>query len=272
MFDAHVHSAPCVLPRIADDAQTVAWYDRAGFDGCLLKGHVEPTVGRAVAAAAGRRTRVYGGVVLNHAVGGLNVAAVESALALGGRAVWMPTFDARGHVDHGLPRPPALERETIAIPPVDPLNEAVVRELLRLIAEGDVMLGTGHLSAAEVGWLVRTARDVGVRRIVVTHATFTVPSLGLRELRELAELGAFIEITAYQLLHQPGCNREQLAAALGAAGHDRVLLSSDAGQRDSPPAPEALQLLVDSLAGVGVDRKALEAMASDVPRALVEAG
>jgi hypothetical protein len=61
-----------------------------------------------------------------------------------------------------------------------------------------------------------------------------------------------------------------LAAAVRAAGTDRVVLSSDAGQPDSPPAPEALQLLVDALAPEGIDRKALEAMASDIPRALVE--
>ncbi len=270
MFDAHVHSAPCVLPRIADDAQTVEWYDQAGFDGCLLKGHVDSTVGRAAAASAGRRTRAYGGVVLNHAVGGLNVAAVESALALGARAVWMPTLDAQGHLDHRLPRPRPLAGRAIAIPPVDPRNESVVRSLLKLLAAADVMLGTGHLSAPEVGWLVRAARAAGVHRVVVTHATFTVPNLGPSELAELADLGAFVEITAYQLLHQAECSVAGLAAAVRAAGTARVVLSSDAGQPDSPPAPLALQQLVDALAREGVDRKALEAAASEIPRGLVE--
>ena len=270
MFDAHVHSAPCVLPRIADDTQTVEWYNRAGFDGCLLKGHVEPTVGRAAAACAGTRTRAYGGLVLNHAIGGLNLHAVESALALGARAVWLPTLDAQGHLERGLPRPQALVGAAIAIPPVEPRNEDIVRKLLALVAEADVMLGTGHLSAPEVGWLVRAARDAGVRRVVVTHATFTVPNLGLRELGELADLGAFIEITAYQLLHQPGCDAARLAGAVRAAGVAHVVLSSDAGQPDSPPAPEALQLLVEALGAEGLDRKALEAMASELPQALVE--
>lgn len=270
MFDAHVHSSPCVLPRIADDVETVGWYEEAGFDGCLLKGHVEPTVGRAAAAGAGRRVRVYGGVVLNHAVGGLNVTAVESALALGARAVWMPTLDAQGHRDHGLPRPRLQLEEAIAIPPVDPRREGVVQRLLQLVAAADVMLATGHLSAPEIRWLVAAARDAGVRRVLVTHATFTVPNLDLDDLRELVELGAFVEITAFQLLHQPGCDATMLAAAVRAAGTERVVLSSDAGQPDSPPAPEALQLLVDALVSEGIDRKALEAMASDIPRALVE--
>lgn len=270
MFDAHVHSSPCVLPRIAGDVQTVDWYEQAGFSGCLLKGHMESTVGRAAAAGVGRRVRVYGGVVLNHALGGLNLAAVESALLLGARAVWMPTLDAQGHIDHGLPRPRLRIEGAISIPPANPRSEGVVRRLLELVAEADVMLATGHLSAREVGWLVAAARDAGAQRVLVTHATFTVPNLGVDRLRDLVELGAFVEVTAFQLLHQPGCDAAMLAAAVRAAGTERVVLSSDAGQLDSPPAPEALQLLVDALAREGLDRKALEAMASEVPRALVE--
>jgi hypothetical protein len=267
VFDAHVHSAPCVLPRIADDVQTLEWYERAGFDGCLLKGHAEPTVGRAAAAGKGRSIRVYGGIVLNHAVGGLNLAAVEAALALGARAVWMPTLDAYGHLDAGLPRPPV---EPIAVPPVDPRSEAVVRRLLGAVAAADVLLATGHLSAREVAWFVPAAREAGVRRVVVTHATFTVPGLRPGDLAALCELGACVEITAYQLLHQPGCAASQLAAAFRAAGPERVVLSSDAGQPESPPAPEALQLLLESLAREGIDRRALEASASEIPRRLVE--
>ena len=270
MFDAHVHSSPCVLPRIADDVETVEWYERAGFDGCLLKGHMESTVGRAAAAGVGKRVRVYGGVVLNRALGGLNVAAVGSAVELGARAVWMPTLDAQGHLDAALPRPRLRPGKGIAIPPVNPRSEGKVRRLLKLLAEADVLLATGHLSAREVGWLVAAARDAGVRRMLVTHATFTVPNLGLEDLKELATLGAFLEVTAFQLLHQPGCDGSMLAAVVRAAGTDRVVLSSDAGQPDSPPAPEALQLLVEALAREGLDRRALEAMASEIPRALVE--
>lgn len=271
MFDLHVHSAPCVLPRIADDVQTVEWYEQAGFAGCVLKGHYESTVGRALAAGSGRRLRVYGGVVLNHAVGGLNPSAVDAALSLGARVVWMPTLDAQGHRDAGLARPQSMRDNTaIAIPPRDPRNEKAVRRILASVAEAGAVLATGHLSASEVAWLVRTAtREAGIRRVVVTHPTFTVPDLSMGGLRELVELGAHIEITAFQLLHQPGCDAARLAAAIRSAGASNVVLTSDAGQPDSPPAPDALLQLVDALKGQGLDPKALEAMASDIPAALV---
>jgi hypothetical protein len=58
-----------------------------------------------------------------------------------------------------------------------------------------------------------------------------------------------------------------LARAAEAAG-DRLILSSDAGQPDSPPPPEALMLLIDTLAAEGLDRKWLEAAASITPESL----
>ena len=252
--------------------QTVEWYELAGFDGCVLKGHYESTAGRALSAGRGRRVRVYGGVVLNHPAGGLNPSAVDAALSLGARVVWMPTLDAQGHRDAGLPRPRgASDDAAIMIPPRDPRSEEAVRRILASVAEAGAVLATGHLTGSEVGWLVRTAvREAGIRRVVVTHPTFTVPDLDLSAIRELAELGARIEITAFQLLHQPGCDAAMLAAAIRSAGVRNVVLSSDAGQPDSPPAPDALLQLVDALESEGLDAKALEAMASDIPAALFD--
>jgi hypothetical protein len=270
MFDLHVHSAPCVVPRIADDRQTVTWFVQAGFDGCVLKGHGEPTVGRAVAAAHGTGLVVRGGIVLNHAVGGLNPDAVDASLSLGGRVVWMPTLDALAHLDARLPRPASpSDAPAIAIPPRDPANEGAVRRIMASVAAADAVLATGHVSAAEVGWLVRAAREAGVRRVLVTHASFTVPDLSVADVRELAELGAYVEITAYQLLHQAGCDAARLASVARAVGADRLVLSSDAGQPDSPPAPDALLRLVEALAGEGLDTRALEAAASETPQTLV---
>jgi hypothetical protein len=47
------------------------------------------------------------------------------------------------------------------------------------------------------------------------------------------------------------------------------VLSSDAGQPDSSPPPEALHLLIDALAQQGLDRAALLACVTELPEALV---
>lgn len=38
---------------------------------------------------------MFGGITLNRQVGGINPYAVESALKLGGKVVWLPTQSAR---------------------------------------------------------------------------------------------------------------------------------------------------------------------------------
>jgi len=120
-----------------------------------------------------------------------------------------------------------------------------------------------------VAWLLPTARAAGVRRILLTHPSYTVPAMSAGTARELSGAGAFVEITAYQLLHQPGLTDVELAAFVREVGIERVVLASDAGQPDSPPPPQALALLVDRLARQGLDHGALLAAASEIPQQLV---
>lgn len=273
MFDLHVHAAPDVVPRAADDHDVAAAYVRAGFTGCVLKAHYESTVGRAAAVARAHPLRVYGGIALNQHAGGVNPGAVAACLQAGGRVVWMPTADAHTQRTAGLPSlcgtRTDLPGHAYAIPPRAPETAAAVRAVCRMVAEADAVLATGHLGADECRWLLRTARESGVRRTLLTHPGYTVPGMPPREAAELAALGAYAEITTYQLLHQPGVTGAWLAAYADRVGLERVVLSSDAGQPDSPAPPEALHLLIDTLAAEGLDRGALRACASDLPEALV---
>lgn len=269
LFDLHVHSAPCVFPRLADDLGTVRLYGRAGFSGCVLKGHVEPTAGRAEACAAASGLQVYGGLVLNASAGGLNPSAVTAALALGARVVWLPTLDARHHTAAGLPQPPGRTGGTLACPPADWGTEVSLNEIFALVAEADAVLATGHVSAAECGWVVDTAHRAGVRKILLTHPTFVVPGVGSAEVEQLCALGAIAEVTWYGLEH--GGNAAALAELATTLGPERCVLSSDAGQPESPDPPTALELLVEQLVSAGLDPSVARAMASDTPEGLVTA-
>jgi Family of unknown function (DUF6282) len=273
VFDLHVHAAPDITERLADDRDVVAGYAARGFTGCVLKAHYESTVGRAVAAGRDRPLRVFGGIALNQHVGGVNPAAVAACLESGGRVVWMPTADAHTQRTAGLPSlcgvRTDLPSHSYAIPPVDRTVAEAVRSVCRMVAEADAVLATGHLSTDEAAWLVDTALALGVRRLLLTHPGYTVPDMPAARAAELTARGALAEITAYQLLHQPGCDAARLAAYAREVGLSRVVLSSDAGQPDSPPPPDALELLIDALAREGLDRGALRACASELPERLV---
>jgi Family of unknown function (DUF6282) len=276
VFDLHVHTAPDVQKRFGDDVEIVRLYERAGFTGCVLKAHYDGTAGRARAAGRSSPVRVYGALALNQHVGGLNPAAVAAALAIGARVIWMPTTDCHTQETAGLPRlcraMPQLPNTTYAIPPVDRSAEAGVRQIVDLIAEADAVLATGHLSTAETAWLLPAARAAGVRRLLITHPGYTVPAMSATEAAELTAQGAYAEITAFQLLHQRDCSASRLAEFVRAVGTDRIVLSSDAGQPDSPPPPEALCTLLEALVREGLDRGALTACASELPERLVTPG
>ena len=273
MFDIHVHAAPDVVERSGDDIHILRQYQDAGFTGCVLKAHYDCTAGRARAAGHGLALQVYGGQALNQHVGGINPAAVAAALAMGARVIWMPTADAHTQHTAGLPRLCSththLAHTTYAIPPVDWSTTDRVQQIVDLIAEADAVLATGHLSTAEISWLLPVARRAGVRRLLLTHPSYTVPAMSAAEAAELTAHGAYAEITAYQLLHQPGCDTAQLADFIRTVGHDRIILSSDAGQPNSPPPPQALHQLIEALADHGLDSQALLASASEIPERLV---
>lgn len=274
MFDVHIHAAPDVIDRIGYDDQIAASYAAAGYTGFVLKAHHEPTVSRASALRRSTSLDVVGGIALNRAVGGINPAAVLSALSTGGRVVWFPTADAHTQETARLPRLKDLDerlgRASLAVPPVlsDPETELDIALVLDLIAEHDAVLCTGHVSGAECRWLFQQARRRGIGRFLLTHPSYTVPDMATGEIAELAERGAYVEITAYQLLHQPGMTPGRLAEVARAAG-PQLVLASDAGQPDSPEPAQALERLIAVLAAEGLDPGRLRAAAGETPRRLV---
>jgi len=168
MADLHTHASPSLLPRHGDDAQTVAAERELGFSTVVLKSHEGSTVERATIAGRG----VYGGIVLNSATGGANPDAIEIASRLGGRIVWMPTVSARTH-KAGAASPELSVHRGFELGPVDVVDDGVLRPewhgVLDVIAAHDLVLASGHLSAAETVVLFRQARRHGVNRLMVNH-------------------------------------------------------------------------------------------------------
>lgn len=275
MFDAHVHAAPDIIDRIGFDDEICAQYVAAGFTGFVLKAHHESTVGRASALARASGLSVVGGLALNRPNGGINSASALACLASGGRVIWFPTADSHTQESAGLPRlsdlDARLDRMTLAVPPVLAASDEQLKDIglvLDLIAEFDAVLATGHVSGAECRWLFAEAKRRGIRRFLLTHPSYTVPGMNPLEIAELAAAGAYVEITAFQLWHQPGMTTAILAE-IARSATNQLVLSSDAGQPTSPPPPLALRELVDRLGDEGLDRSWLQAAAGSIPQDLV---
>ena len=278
-IDLHCHPYPDLFPRLADDADVVRDANERGLRAVMIKCHHESSVSRAYhMQKLFPDIRVFGGIVLNHAVGGINPAAVDAALRLGAREVWMPTADAAYHAKmHGgtgtydVQESGQNTRPGIAI--VDEGGELrdEVREVLELVAQGGAILGTCHLSPREIVLLVEEARRRGVEKILVTHPFFKVPNLDMDTLTHLVGLGAIAEFGYCTI--SPMWNYaapKKVAQAVQALGAEHCILVSDAGQRHNPMPAEALRLFAQSLFESGLPEADLYTMIQKNPSQLLE--
>jgi hypothetical protein len=279
--DVHVHSEPDLFPRIADDVGVASHAVSVGLRALSLKCHSERTTSRAyLTMQLVPGIQVVGGIVLNRAVGGINPAAVEAALQLGGKHVWMPTVDAANHArtfgstgvydkqvstaakphDHGI------EVFDSAGKPIEGLID-----VLDLTAQYSAILSTCHLSVPEIKLLVKTARKRGVEKITITHPFFRVPALEFDDLQSLVDQGAYAEFgycTVSPMWNHAPLTR--VVAAIEALRPERCILMSDAGQRHNPMPAEALRVFAQSVYESGISEEGVERMIKGNPLDLLE--
>jgi hypothetical protein len=193
MTDLHVHASPSLLPRHGDDRATVAAERAVGFSTVVLKAHEGSTAERAAAVGGG----TFGGIVLNSPAGGANPDAVQVAARLGGRVVWMPTVSARTH-KAGAAAPELAVHRGFELGLVEVITDGRLRpewfDVLDAVAEHDLLLASGHLSAAETVILFTEARHRGVRRLMVNHPMMAFLGWNEESALALRGLGAHLEL------------------------------------------------------------------------------
>lgn len=258
LVDPHVHSAPEHVPRLLDDLSLVRQARDAGVAGVLLKSHTTLTADRAVIARyAVPDISVWGGLVLNRSVGGLNPAAVETALAYGAAEVWMPTIDATNHRRFYRQSGPDLslmdEEGKIS-------ND--VHEILTLVGEHDIILGTGHLSVREIILLIRAGREHSVCKILVTHPEAPFVAMPLDIQRELAAQGVRFERTWVFTTPALGAivTADALTTAIHEVGVDSTILATDMGQIGNPSPVEGFRAYVQACLDAGFSEQDVHRM------------
>jgi hypothetical protein len=284
--DLQVHVAPDVIERRIDDLDLSKEFLARGLRGFALKSHYFPTAERAqVVSRAVPGIAAYGAITLNHSVGGLNPVAVELAGRSGCKIVWMPTVDAANETAGRLDGPNVklpfwakIQRELaatgIAPPPLTVLDSngklsESARRCVELIAKHNMILATGHLGRVEIFELVKSARDIGTKRIVVTHAEFPSQNLSAAEQVELSKMGAFIE-HCFTTMHTGKAPWDVVLAAIREVGPERCILSTDLGQTINPPVAEGFAMFAQKLLDNGFTVDQVRRMAVTNPAALVQ--
>jgi hypothetical protein len=204
------------------------------------------------------------GIALNNTVGGINRYAVDHAIKLGGKIVWMPTFSSANHLHHHShdkdfdKKFPSTKERMLAPTPLTVVDAkgALLEEVkfvLDLIAENDLVLSSGHLHIKEIWPLFEEAKARGVKRLLVNHPTFVVDA-SMDDIRRLVGMGAYVEHSVCMFiegskfkLYGPDNLRELITAGTV----ERTILGSDLGQVGNPTPVEGFRSVIRTCLELG---------------------
>jgi len=281
VIDFHVHSHPDVFGRNMDDIDIAQLAKSRGMRGIVLKNHVSTTADRAaLVMKVVPGVEVWGGIVLNNAVGGFNPNAVEWMHRMyGGRGkvVWLPTFEADKHVKTLVSK----DAKGIEVAPGGKVTPQM-EEILKIIARENLVLATGHVHPYEVIAVTRRARELGVKHIIVTHGLTNIPGLSMAEAKQVADMGAMIEICFLQFMVGPSAPMEWMrhwtvtdaktvAEAVKTFGAKSLVVSSDLGQTGNMIHPDGLETAIGQMKKVGISEADIDLMMRKNPARLLGA-
>ena len=290
-IDLHVHCGPEGIPRRFDPVSLAEHVKHSRLGGAVLKSHVTSTGSWAEIAHRLAGTRLHGSIVLNHYVGGINPMAVRGALGpeTDGKpylkVVWLPTvhaaahLNARHHEGEAYDIPPewcggTVSNLALSIDQVEPINvlapelQQSLDDVLRLVAQHDLVLATGHVGRDEVFHTVDRAQKLGVQKIIVTHPCYDPPALDTDDLRTLAASGAYVELS-YILIDLGIVTLAETADIMRRVGAARTILSTDMGQVDRVTPAEGLAKFGSGLLAHGVPLEDINTSMKDNPRNLL---
>jgi hypothetical protein len=280
-IDLHIHAAPDIVPRLLDDLKLAEAARAAGMAAIVLKSHHMLTADRAqIAQTKFPELRIFGGLALNlPACGGLNTEAVKVAIRMGARIIWLPTLSAANHIERTKTRvtgnlgvmSQGFKSHPVAVVSDDGVVNPELVDVLKLIAKADIILATGHLSVPEIKAVVDAGLTAGVRKILVNHPELWLIGMSVEDQRELAAKGATMEV-CIRSVTAPGhgeASPQWLAERIKAVGPEHVVMATDYGQVDSPPAPEGMRWYIAQMLECGLPAGDIEWMVKVNPARLL---
>jgi hypothetical protein len=272
-IDMHIHSAPDIYTRILNDIELARQAQEMGLRAILVKNHFDPTAGRARLATDETGFPVFGAIALNHTVGGLNPHAVDFALKLGAKVVWLPTLHAQKFLEnksHVKNLSQALGEGLEGIYLLDEQGnlKAELYAILDLIAQRDAILATGHISIQEARVVVQEAARRGVHKIVITHPLASFVNYGLDDMKEMLDLGAtYLEHVYNDTTRQVGhpIPIKSLYDGIKAIGAEHCIMSTDSGQWLNPVPVQQFGIFMQDMLNLGLSERDIRVMTSDNP-------
>lgn len=267
VVDFHIHTSPDVFPRTVSAIDAGREAKAAGMGAIVAKSHSTDSSARAETARQLTGFPVYGGVVLNIFVGGLNPYAVIESVRQGGRVVWMPTITAR-HFVRLADFAPMLKSgipegfEGITVTDSRGRLKTTVERILELVAEHDLVLCSGHISPEESAKVFERAHELGIRRLIVTHPNAPFVDMPTDIQKDLAGFGGCVEWT-------PQGTISERAEGIRAVGVYNSFISTDGGSLSAPRPVDGISRYLAGLRAEGFTDDELRSLSVTVPSYLL---
>ncbi|MCL2568697.1 MAG: DUF6282 family protein [Oscillospiraceae bacterium] len=286
-YDLHIHSGPDLMPRKMDDAEMAERIVASGMAGFAMKSHYFCTGERAkIVSKQFPGCHGIGSLVLNQSVGGINPTAVEIAARSETKMIWFPTLDSvhgREDIYSGKPIEKLpywariilqMEAEGIEITPIRILDDNgklidPVYDVLNAIAKHNLTLVTGNISHEECFALVKAAHERKVEKIIIALVDHPSVNYSLEEQKELLQYGAYME-HCYNTWSSGKSDWEETLRQIKTIGPDRVVLTTDLGQKDGIYPDEGMLAFAVKLAEAGVSEADIRKMMVTNPSAFVK--
>jgi hypothetical protein len=279
--ELHAHAYPEFSLRMRGRVHEIEWAElarAAGMRAIVMKSQVFPTVERAnLVRRVVQGIEVFGGITLNHPMGGLNPLAVEIAGELGGKVVWMPTWGSKNDLSKSqfyLNRMKAYVRtlnQTVPGPDsgIEILEggklKSVVKEIIQIARDHKMFISSGHISIQESLVLVEECTKQGVP-FTLAHPFSRSVGASINDQKEVAKRGGYIEhcfITTMPMHQRLELSR--IVEAIQEIGPSQTVLTTDAIQTWNPPPPELMRMYIASLLQLKIEEEAIRRMIQENP-------
>jgi hypothetical protein len=264
-IDCHCHGGSDPMERLMYEDDIGIDYSKAGMRAMVVKTWYTPSASRNAIVQKHvdrycnkhglRPVMCLGGVVLNYSMGGFNPEAVKKCLGFPGmKYVWMPMVDSYHHrrvvyddwSGYGLS---FLDENGKVIPQV--------QEILRIIADNDLVLASGHYPYEDTARLVEEARRLGVNRIEIIHPAHIHSKHTIAQMKEQAARGAKLMLSGLGAMAFPLHESGPLYAAriVKEVGAENLLYGSDFGQLQNFPHIIANRWMIKLLLAYGCTKE-----------------
>ena len=284
-IEIHVHSGPDLFPRLLDHVEMARLAKSAGYRALVLKSH---NMGSADRVPFIRMLvpdiDIFGSLTLNYSVGGINPFAVNAALGFGAKIVWMPTVDARNHMNFfgGAGQFGSSIKSEKKLPDFYKRAKGLtvfsedgkllpeVRDVLDLVAANRIAFGLGHVNLDEMFALAKACRDAGVQKAFVDHPDIAFTKVPLEAQVELAKLGVKMNYVASEVSPRFYCiSPKEIVRNMREVGIKNSLISTDVGTPSNPNPIEMMRVYVQILLEEGLTPDEVKTMLHDNPAALL---